>query len=555
MSLETSSSNSTITNTNTSISTYILLVLLLFAASLTILNTFPAATEYYYGADEGIYLSQATAIKENGLGGLKKITEEYIAKPEKQLFPPPLRVLHIYIIGILLSFRDSITTFSYYSLFCFIATTIISFIFVRKFWGEKIALITSIFMMFSPLNMGLARRALMDSSYTLFTLITLALFVNFINSKTSKNYLYFISSLVFLLLYKETTYFYMPFFVLSLLIIKYFYDKSLEFSYIVKTALIPYIIAFVVYLLAFGSLGNVIAVFKGLFLPNFLVPLQYAVDYCSGPWYHYFIDYFIVIPIISLLFFLYLGYYFLNSEKNLATSILIGFLFYFVVIFSLFFKNIRYGMTLNFIYSLLAALMLVTFLELYLSKINLEGINKSLGIKINLQRETTIIIVALISFLGIKTDNKFFVQDKMYDTAMFYLLQSEKMVPSNYINPTPKTTPSTVKSEEVVALEQIAKQILIVTDSPTQDNYLNLSLYYYQAKLYQESIVMGKKVLELNPKNVFAYNNICSAYIFLGEYDKAIEAANKALEIDPNFQLAKNNLNWAKDVKAKAEKK
>jgi Flp pilus assembly protein TadD len=66
---------------------------------------------------------------------------------------------------------------------------------------------------------------------------------------------------------------------------------------------------------------------------------------------------------------------------------------------------------------------------------------------------------------------------------------------------------------------------------------------------------MAEKVVSINPRNIAAYNNLCAANIMLGEFDKAIAAANKALEIDPNYQLTKNNLQWAKDVKASSQKK
>jgi lipoprotein NlpI len=48
--------------------------------------------------------------------------------------------------------------------------------------------------------------------------------------------------------------------------------------------------------------------------------------------------------------------------------------------------------------------------------------------------------------------------------------------------------------------------------------------------------------LKIRPDYAEAYNNICSAYIKLEEYEKAIEACNHALKIKPDYELAKNNL-------------
>lgn len=545
-----SDSNNPTSNTNKSIASYILLAVFLFVTVFILIDGLPKQNEYYYTADEGIYLKQATAIKENGFSGLSKIADEYIKSPNLQLYPTPLRIGHILIIGFLLKISDSIAMLSYYSLLSFIGLIIVSFLFVKKYWGDKVALLTSVFMMFSPINLGIARRALMDSGYTLFTVVSFALFINFINSKKEKHFLYFLSSLTFLLLYKETTYFYLPFFVIALLVIKLIGNDFIDIGHIIKVSVIPMAITFVIYLFSFGSVANIVTIFKAIFMPNFLTPLQYGVDYCSGPWYRYFVDYFMVAPFVSVLFFLYIGYYFTNKEKNISTNILIGFFVYFIIVFSIFFKNIRYGMPLNLVYSLGAALVLILLINLF-SKYFIN-ITKNLGINIELKKPLLVIITVLICASQLRIYHKFFVEDKIYDPVSFNLLKSEKFIPSGY-NPssTATNTATNTNTEELAAFQQLGKQAVSTIETPNEANYLNLSLYCFQAKFYPESVKMAEKVLELNPKNVVAYNNICSAYVMLKEYDKAIEAANKALAIDPNFQLAKNNLAWAEGEKVK----
>jgi tetratricopeptide (TPR) repeat protein len=83
------------------------------------------------------------------------------------------------------------------------------------------------------------------------------------------------------------------------------------------------------------------------------------------------------------------------------------------------------------------------------------------------------------------------------------------------------------------------------TKEPTYENYINLSLAYYKDKNWEECINAANTALELKPNDAGAYNNICTACIQLGLYEKAIENCNKAISIAPNYQLAKNNLNWA----------
>ena len=85
-----------------------------------------------------------------------------------------------------------------------------------------------------------------------------------------------------------------------------------------------------------------------------------------------------------------------------------------------------------------------------------------------------------------------------------------------------------------------------VKNNPSAENYLSLSLDYYNIGLYLECIAACEKALKLKPNYAEAYNNICSAYNKLKQWDKAVEACEAALNAKPNYQLAKGNLNWAK---------
>ncbi|HNX07331.1 MAG TPA: hypothetical protein PKL96_07090 [Bacteroidales bacterium] len=94
--------------------------------------------------------------------------------------------------------------------------------------------------------------------------------------------------------------------------------------------------------------------------------------------------------------------------------------------------------------------------------------------------------------------------------------------------------------------EKLQSAIDLAKARPSESNYINLSMEYYNNNMFKECIQASQKALELNPQNATAYNNICSAYNAMKMYDKGAEACEKALKIDPDFQLAKNNLAWAK---------
>ncbi len=97
--------------------------------------------------------------------------------------------------------------------------------------------------------------------------------------------------------------------------------------------------------------------------------------------------------------------------------------------------------------------------------------------------------------------------------------------------------------------EKINQLINTTKNKPTCENYINLSLAYYNAEMYYKCIDACEEALKIKPNYAVAYNNICSAYNMLGKYDEAIKSCEKALKIDPNFQLAKNNLNLARKNK------
>ncbi|KZS41287.1 hypothetical protein AWE51_23060 [Aquimarina aggregata] len=84
-----------------------------------------------------------------------------------------------------------------------------------------------------------------------------------------------------------------------------------------------------------------------------------------------------------------------------------------------------------------------------------------------------------------------------------------------------------------------------------ESTLINKGVALINKKKYQESIQVHLKVIQLNPKNSIAYNNIGIAYGNLKQWDKGIEYCLKAIELNPNFQLAKNNINWMKSEKSK----
>ena len=83
--------------------------------------------------------------------------------------------------------------------------------------------------------------------------------------------------------------------------------------------------------------------------------------------------------------------------------------------------------------------------------------------------------------------------------------------------------------------------------SPTEENYINLSLAEYNEGNFLGCVKASEEVLKINPKSDIAYNNICAAYNMLKDWEKAAEAGRKGLEMNPKNQLLQNNLKVSLD--------
>ena len=98
--------------------------------------------------------------------------------------------------------------------------------------------------------------------------------------------------------------------------------------------------------------------------------------------------------------------------------------------------------------------------------------------------------------------------------------------------------------EALIRSNKTKELVIWSNDKEASDYYINLSLKYYNEGKYIECINAAKNSNSILP-NAIAYNNICTAYNKLKEYDKAIDACNKALKLEANYTLARGNLNYA----------
>ena len=71
------------------------------------------------------------------------------------------------------------------------------------------------------------------------------------------------------------------------------------------------------------------------------------------------------------------------------------------------------------------------------------------------------------------------------------------------------------------------------------------------AKKYGSAIKTCKKVLETEPENEIAYNNLGIAYYSLGKYDEALKCYEKAIKIAPKYAKPYCNIGVIKENQGK----
>lgn len=99
---------------------------------------------------------------------------------------------------------------------------------------------------------------------------------------------------------------------------------------------------------------------------------------------------------------------------------------------------------------------------------------------------------------------------------------------------------------DVVARKTKTKNLInLVTNDPTESNYLNLSLLYYNYGLFEKCAAIAEVGVMKHPNSDNLYNNICAAYNSIQMWDKALKYGRKGLTINPKNQLLRNNYNLA----------
>lgn len=381
---------------------YTLVFLLISLFAFFLIQKHISSRKFYPHADEGYYLGYASYISTCGFSGFKDLSREYISNKRLWLFPDPFRIGAISLSALWVKiFRVSFLSLAHLSLFSFFLLLLFWFYFTKKYFSSKIALLSGSLLAFSPLSMGMAGRALIDSLITLFLTLSIWLFFDYLERRGRIRYIIFILVYSFAILIKQIAFLLVfPFFLY--LIIRLFFFKTFRLRELFLI-IAPLGIVFFVWIVSTGLFCTIEMLKIYLIYPH--PDPSYRIAFCSGPWFKYIIDLLLLSPLSIILF---LGYIFSRKFSKweiylLLTTIILFFLIFFLT------KNIRNAMVLDGPIRLGSILMLSRAFEGKFSIL-------------------LWFIVAIIGVYDLLSWHHLFIRCEIYDPVTFWLLKGRGII-------------------------------------------------------------------------------------------------------------------------------
>jgi 4-amino-4-deoxy-L-arabinose transferase-like glycosyltransferase len=395
-------------------STFRLILALIITLAVTlILSTFQEA-RFFVRADEGCYLRYAAYLGEKGPGGLAAIFQGFIQDQPHWFNPNPLRIGFIILSGAWLKILGySFMNLAFLSLLSYALFLGLSYYFSRKYLGEQLALLLVILLAFSPLQMAMARRALMESVINLFLVSAIWLFWDFLRSRSRVKFILFIAVFTGSILIKETSVLLVFVFLLYFLADRFIYGEKIGLKIITAILFLPLALAGLAYLLL-GCFPYIPATLKILCGPP--QPASYATLFCSGPWYRYLIDYMLLSPWVVILAVGFIFSFFLQREEERLSLYFIFIFLLTFILFDIFMKNVRYVIILDTPLRLFSLLMLNRIAERAYPRQAMK---------------LTFALVMALALFDYFNFYHLFIQEGIYDPASFFLLKAQKIIPFN----------------------------------------------------------------------------------------------------------------------------
>jgi 4-amino-4-deoxy-L-arabinose transferase-like glycosyltransferase len=317
---------------------------LAFAVGALVASTL-ASVRYVDNPDEAYYLAYAGYVGEHGLAGLPQLFHDYASEPARWRFPNPLRVGYIGLATGWTALRGtSFAALSELSLVCHVLVVLVAYRFLRGLQGHARALLAAALVAFSPLQLALARRALIDGAATLTGLLVLWSFVASLRHPGRRG-LRALFALAFGagIVVKETGLLLALPCAIVLAWERFAVRRSLPLGEYALALLAPPAVCAALWLWAAGDLSTLVSVVR--IILSSPASNDYALQYGGGPWYRYVVDELLLAPWPTLCGIAAIGWAALRARERQAGDAAVWLAAWVASLwlaFAPFTKNVRY---------------------------------------------------------------------------------------------------------------------------------------------------------------------------------------------------------------------
>jgi hypothetical protein len=264
-------------------------------------------TAWRVGTDEGAYLGYASRIARDGPGVLPSLTREHLEDPlSRTIAPSPLRLaivlpdaLAVRLLG------DGYPSLQRVSLLALLALLIVAFAGFRRAAGTGVATAATLLLAVSPLQLGMARRALGDSLNTTLWTVSIVLCIEALANDWRRGWLAVAAAFAATLLVKEFNLLLLAIGLALVMLDAVGRRRAPSPLALVCTTALPLATATVATILAAGG--------PAAALESLMVTIRqvndngYSLRFGSGPWYRYVVDFLLLSPWTVLLYLTWLG--------------------------------------------------------------------------------------------------------------------------------------------------------------------------------------------------------------------------------------------------------
>ncbi len=487
--------------------------------------------------DERTYAWEGRTVQEQGMAGIRTLVQRFQQDPTLFSFPTPGRAGYILLVAKMMDItglKDE-RAGAYLSAIASVLSIILLGYLGWRLFNPATGMIVMLLYAFSPIELALARRAWQDALVE--CLVTAMVVITLRITQGARDRIWYVLLAVLGgigVVVKEVSV--ISFGLCGLWILWVLAEKK-EWKESLTLAIIS-LVGLGIGILWVGSALGGVKIFVDFFAATLVDPryVQYGNEYESGPAYLLLEAIWFLSPVLVIFSVFGIGQLFKRSERSVPIAaqsrreplFLSLFVFTYIAlsIFSPHRLNLRYVSAAIGPAYLLAAYGISAALFWARSKMQ--------------NADARVVVAGLFGVLLLPVIHDYGTfQSKIVEGGIPDLSVKMILDTTTYANTPAEANTRSVPKPDVSGAERAARQ------SPNADNYLDLSMAYYNAGRFQDCITASREALRLSPGLAAAHNNMAAAYQSISQWDSAIAEANEALRIDPHFQLAKNNLEYA----------